>query len=301
MATRRTTATLQPKLDRMLAKCIRDVRSLGYRPVGRIKPHVRITKNTRGIGQCRELTGAYYRLRGDKRGTRRLREGAKPVFEISCSVNAGSSDQEFLDTLYHEVIHTLPGCFSHGKEFKAVATRVNEAFGCSVTVTKQDEEPEGARATIDSLIGESFTDERGRRMTLVGTNPRARKNYCRLREDATGREYVCAPAYVLGQVALSDDADAETNAGDRQSGDEPSQQGRLRRNGDGSPYGFLTGDAARKVVAAMVGKVFVDGKTRLRLEGINSRAPKNCCRLLNLGNGKRYVAPPEYVLRLEQE
>lgn len=320
MTTRRTVATLQPKLDRMLARCIRDVKSLGYRPVGRIKPKVRITKNTRGIGQCRETTGAYYRRSGDKPGVRRLRAGAKPVFEISCSVNAGNSDEEFLDVLYHEVIHTLPGCFSHGKEFQEAAKRVNEAFGCNVTTTKDAfaaKEDTGLtrkeeRSMVDELIGSSFKGDDGHRMTLVATNPRARKHYCHLRDEETGRTYACPPSYVLERV-LAEDA-AEGDSGDEgdgaaaEPGDWKARMEERKKNGatggakaDATPYAFLTGAAARKIVSAMVGKVFLDRGDRLRLDGINSRAPKNCCQLRSMSTGKQYVAPPEYVLRLSQE
>ena len=316
MTTRRTMATLQPKLNRMLAQCIRDVKSLGYRPVGRIKPQVRITRNTRGIGQCRETTGAYYRRRGDKPGVRRLRDGAKPVFEISCSVNAGNSDKEFLDVLYHEVIHTLPGCFSHGKEFQEAAKRVNEAFGCNVTTTKDvfaAKEDTGLtrkeeRSMVDELLGSSFKGDDGHRMTLVATNPRARKHYCHLRDEETGRTYACPPSYVLERV-LAEDAKEDASGGNitTESDSRNAQTTKTSKNGlhqadpGATPYAFLTGTAARKIVSAMVGKVFLDRGDRLRLDGINPRAPKNCCQLRSLRTGKQYVAPPEYVLKLTQE
>lgn len=34
--------------------------------------------------------------------------------------------------LYHEMIHTLPGCFNHGKTFKAIARQVSERYHLSV-------------------------------------------------------------------------------------------------------------------------------------------------------------------------
>lgn len=207
MATRRTQRTLQAKLDGMLARCIADVRSLGYEPTGDILPHVRITRNERSIGTCREMTGALVRVR---RGVYSVRPGHRPVFQISCSSNAGESDQEFLDTLYHEVIHTLPGCFSHGKAFKEAARRVNAAFGANVETRKTTgEDGDGrmlvgtirlthdeARQMAAKLVGQTFLIS-GRRLTLTGMNPRAPKNPCQLEEVGTGRMFSAPPEAVI--------------------------------------------------------------------------------------------------------
>lgn len=211
MATKRT-KTLQKKLDGMLAKCIEDIRSLGYEPSGDILPHVRLTTNSRGLGKCQEMTRS---LRRVKRGVYEVIPGHRPVFEISCSVNAGTSDGEFRDVLYHEVIHTLPGCFSHGRAFKIVADHVNRAFGANVETKKS-----------------AGTDSSGR--ILVGT---------------------------------------------------------MR----------VTHDEAKEHASKLIGRVFRINGTRYKLTGMNPRAPKNSCKLVNLTTGGTASAPPEYLLLLMQD
>lgn len=207
MATRRTGKTLQAKLDRMLAKAIADIRSLGYEPSGDILPHVRMTTNSRSLGSCQEMTQS---LRRVKRGVYEVIPGRRPVFRISCSVNAGSSDAEFMDVLYHEVIHTLPGCFSHGAAFKAAAERVNVAFGANVETRKSvGTDSDGkqlvgtmrvthdeAKAQAAKLVGHTFVIK-GRRYRLTGMNPRAPKNSCKLVDLATGRGASAPPEYIL--------------------------------------------------------------------------------------------------------
>lgn len=207
MATRRGNKTLQAKLDRMLAKAIADVRSLGYEPSGDIEPHVRITGNSRSIGTCTEVTKSLYRVR---RGVYDVIPGRRPRFRISCSRNAGNSDAEVMDVIYHEVIHTLPGCFSHGREFKQAAERVNEAFGAHVQTTKQKATDSAgrmlvgsmrlthdeAKAEVEKLVGRTF-DSPKRSMRLVGINPRAPKRCCSLVDVNTGDQLACAPELLL--------------------------------------------------------------------------------------------------------
>lgn len=191
----------------MLAKCIADVRSLGYEPVGEILPHVRLTNNSRGLGSCKELNGVLYRVR---RGVYDVIPGMRARFQISCSVNAGESDSEFLDVLYHEVIHTLPRCFSHGREFKEVAGRVNAAFGAHVETRKTTGTDSSGRMRIGTmrlthdeakakateLTGRVFLIK-GRRCKLTGMNPRAPKNSCKLVDLATGAMASAPPEYLL--------------------------------------------------------------------------------------------------------
>lgn len=128
--------------DEALMRCLRDVEALGLSPVGDIEPHVRLTDNRTRLGTCRETTGAY--IRGNRRGERILTPGSHPRFLISCTRNVGDV-AELLDVMYHEVIHTLPGCFSHGREFKAAAAKVNAAYGCNVTVTRRGTPGDGGR------------------------------------------------------------------------------------------------------------------------------------------------------------
>ena len=86
----------------------------------RVPSSVRLTHNRSRIGSCK-----------------RLRGGRKPLFQISCSVDACKTDAQVRDVLFHELIHTLPGCFDHGRRFREVAAMVNAAYGTDVRATSR--------------------------------------------------------------------------------------------------------------------------------------------------------------------
>ena len=57
------------------------------------------------------------------------------VFKLEISAMLLDDDVSYfatMDTVMHEVIHTCPGCFNHGAEFKRVAKMVNLAYGYNV-------------------------------------------------------------------------------------------------------------------------------------------------------------------------
>lgn len=43
------------------------------------------------------------------------------------------------DIIHHEVIHTIPGCFNHGRMFKNAAGHCNKKFGTNISVTAPEE------------------------------------------------------------------------------------------------------------------------------------------------------------------
>lgn len=187
----KATKAQQERFDAMLEKAIRDIRALGYESIGTIEPHVRITGNVSRIGSCKELTGAYLRSSGHPR----LRANASPAFRISCSVNAGSDDAEIMDTMYHEVIHTLPGCFSHGDGFQSAAAKVNRAYHARVSTTKVHE-VSARSAEMDAYIGRRFkVAERMYRLDDVLHN--RPKWSCAVTEEGTGKQYLMRPDTVL--------------------------------------------------------------------------------------------------------
>lgn len=281
MPTRRTKRTLQPKLDGMLAKCIADVRSLGYEPTGDILPHVRITTNSRGLGECRDTAKALRRVR---RGVYDVIPGRRPVFLISCSVNAGESDQEFLDVLYHEVIHTLPSCFSHGREFKDAAHRVNEAFGANVQTSKRagdrqaggqaDGQRHDRRSEVMALVGSTIRMRRPRgdiEFVVRGLNGRPKK-CVDLTRVSDGESYVTTPDAVLAAEVV-----------------------RTPCAGGKAPAQGWAAAPTREQVAAMAGKVLLTANgRRMRVDGVNGR-PKNCVELTDAASGRRYLAPLTFL------
>lgn len=191
---------LQTKLDAMLAQAIADVHELGYETYD-IMEHVRITNNRSRLGSASCKNDARLSRRWKKMG-REVWEGS-PLFQISISTRECATDSDIKDTLYHEVIHCIPGCFNHGTDFKVVAALVNAKFGTHVDTRKRESESESGNRAENTSAAKSDTQmkiellkhfgktfKRGRKTyTFVGLNDRP-KNCCVL-ADANGTQYVC--------------------------------------------------------------------------------------------------------------
>lgn len=132
---------LQSKLDAMLQDAIADVKALGY-SLYDILPAVRITNNKTRLGSAAVANDAHQVKRSCSRRTQtdNVRWTKNPSFRISISTHECSCDKDIKDTLYHEVIHCIPGCFNHGSQFKAAASRVNATYGIDVDTSKKDQE-----------------------------------------------------------------------------------------------------------------------------------------------------------------
>lgn len=58
------------------------------------------------------------------------RDNSEGTFRIGISDRLLNANPESVkDTVYHEVIHTIYGCFNHGPCFKSVAKKCNDKFG----------------------------------------------------------------------------------------------------------------------------------------------------------------------------
>ena len=100
---------VQARFDVLLEDCAICLRRIGLSPREYL-PSVRLTHNRSRIGSCKKLRG-----------------GRRPLFQISCSVDACKTDAQARDVLYHELIHTLPGCFDHGERLCAAAATGSSA------------------------------------------------------------------------------------------------------------------------------------------------------------------------------
>ena len=87
-------------------------------PYGNIVEVTVNTRATRRFGQCRRLPS------GD--------------FTINISdilLDERNSDTQLIQTMFHEILHTIPGCFNHGKEWQRYADIVNRQYGTNVART----------------------------------------------------------------------------------------------------------------------------------------------------------------------
>lgn len=57
-------------------------------------------------------------------------------------------DMEAKDTIIHEILHTCPGCFDHGYEWKSRADRVNRMLGYHVSRTANRADLEAANVKV---------------------------------------------------------------------------------------------------------------------------------------------------------
>lgn len=116
----------QATADKLLQECDDNLRAMDLK-TGEYDTHARITHNKTKLGSCKT--------------TKLIQTGHEPIphHQISVSTNAGDTIAEIMDVLYHELIHTMPGCQNHGTKFKQIANLVNSTLGTHITVTKKAE------------------------------------------------------------------------------------------------------------------------------------------------------------------
>ena len=103
-------------LDALLEQVRGEALALGIPLARQIDPHVHINRRavTR-FGCC-------------------IRQGEGYVIELSERMCA-APEQACRQTLAHELLHTCPGCGSHGPRWKAYAARMNQAYGYDIART----------------------------------------------------------------------------------------------------------------------------------------------------------------------
>lgn len=106
----------QLQLNEMLQETIQEVERAGIE-VGNINPSVKINSATTFYGICKK--------RGD-------------VYNIEISKYYLMNPMEQVkQTLVHEVLHTVKGCYNHGKTWKKWADLINKAYGYSISRTSK--------------------------------------------------------------------------------------------------------------------------------------------------------------------
>ena len=102
----------QKDLDALLAKAISEVKAAGLKP-GVIDETIYLTRAKKTYAKCETITGG---------------------FAISLSKFFKDNPlEEVMQTLVHEILHTLPNCMNHGAEWKNAAAVVNSKYGYNVS------------------------------------------------------------------------------------------------------------------------------------------------------------------------
>lgn len=88
-----------------------------------------------GIYPSKNILGIKENRRAKKRlGCCRLeRNGFRKSFWIEiATVLRDADDKALKQVILHELLHTCPGCFNHGTEWKRLADQVNQVYGCQI-------------------------------------------------------------------------------------------------------------------------------------------------------------------------
>lgn len=102
----------QKDLNALLAKAISEVKAAGLKP-GEIDETVYLTRAKKTYGKCEAIPGG---------------------FAISLSKFFKDNPvEEVMQTLVHEVLHTIPGCMNHARSWKEAAAVVNSVYGYDVS------------------------------------------------------------------------------------------------------------------------------------------------------------------------
>ena len=107
----------QKDLNELLERAIQEVSDVGIPVVSdNIESNVTITRATKVFGRCQEVGGG--------------------VFSIGISKHyKDNQEEDIMETLVHEVLHTVEGCFNHGTLWKRYADLMNKKHGYEISRT----------------------------------------------------------------------------------------------------------------------------------------------------------------------
>lgn len=101
---------MKKQLFQYVEDCTRDLNKLGYN-IGYIPAKFNDRKGVVGI--CNRKNGEF-------------------SIEINRTFFMNESEKEVKSTVYHELIHTIPGCWNHGGLWKSIADMVNKTYDADI-------------------------------------------------------------------------------------------------------------------------------------------------------------------------
>ena len=110
-----STVLTQNKVDKILQQVIQEMKDILPLDTNKILKKVSITKTKTSLGKCTILCGG--------------------LFKISLSKYLLECDEKLIkETIIHELIHTLKGCFNHGYSFIRYANFVKFKTGYNIVI-----------------------------------------------------------------------------------------------------------------------------------------------------------------------
>lgn len=130
---------MQEKLEKIYSECVRELKSIEIdisdsRKVGTIE--ISISKrNNKRYGCCKQDEPDIKTKHIEKIGKRKvIRYGKYNKHYIEISPWVLELEEDIIkNTILHEIIHCLPNCNNHGKEFKNYAKYINNKLGYNIS------------------------------------------------------------------------------------------------------------------------------------------------------------------------
>lgn len=130
---------MEEKLENLYKECVDELRSIGIdildkEKIGSIDVKIAL-RNAKRYGCCKNEkpnTNCYTATRKGRYKTKKYEVFREHHIEISKWVME-LDDKIIKNTIMHEVIHCLPYCNNHGKEFKKYAKYINENLGYDIS------------------------------------------------------------------------------------------------------------------------------------------------------------------------
>lgn len=130
---------MEEKLNRLYKECIKELGSIGInilneQIMGKIDIKIS-TRSKKRYGCCKQEEPDYRSKQVERKGYKRIiryHKYNKHHIEISSWVME-LEESIIKNTMIHELIHCIPYCNNHGKEFKKYAKFISEKLGYDIT------------------------------------------------------------------------------------------------------------------------------------------------------------------------
>lgn len=128
---------MEEKLNRLYKKCIEELKSIGIDVERQARElDIKISKrNNKRYGVCKAENPDKSTMYIETLGRHKIiKYGKYNVHHIEISPWVMELEESIIkNTIIHEIIHSLPYCNNHGKEFKKYAKYINQKLGYNIS------------------------------------------------------------------------------------------------------------------------------------------------------------------------